>query len=96
MQMRVDQARHHGLAGKLDHLRARPDVADDLLFAADGEEAPVLDGETVRDAEILVDRDHLAAAQHQIGGLRESRGGEEGEETSETKQHGSLPLFGRD
>ena len=83
MQMRVDQARHDGLAGKLDHLRARADVADDLLFAADGEEAPALDGDAVRDAEILVDREHLAAAQHQVGRLRESRGGEEGDEKRE-------------
>ena len=73
MQVGIDQAGHDGLAGKLDHLRVRTDVAGDRGVVADGEKAPILDGDGLRDAPVLVDRDDLAAAQHEIGGLREGR-----------------------
>ena len=93
MQMRVDQARHDGLAGKLDHLRVRPDMRDDRCVIADGNEAAVLDGDRLRDVPRPVDRDDVPAAQHEIGGLGEGRGGEKEREKRETQTHG--PTVGR-
>ena len=71
MQVGIDQAGHDGLARKLDHLRVRPDVAGDRGIVADREKAPIPDGDGLRDAPVPVDRDDLAAAQHEIGRLCE-------------------------
>ena len=73
MQVGIDQAGHDGLARKLDHLRVRPDVAGDRGIVADREKAPIPYGDGLRDAPVPVDRDDLAAAQHEIGRLCEGR-----------------------
>jgi hypothetical protein len=94
MQMGIDQPRHDSLAGKLDHLRRRADMAGHRGVVADREEAAILDRDRLRDAPILVDRDHLAAAQHEVRRLRE-RGGrngaeDDGNERREPQTHESL------
>ena len=74
MQVSVDQPRHHGLAREFDHLRRGADMAGHRGIVADCEETAVLHGDRLRDAPILVDRDHIAATQHEVGGLRDGGG----------------------
>jgi hypothetical protein len=91
MQMGIDQSRHDRPAGELDHLRVRPDMAGDRGVVAHREEAAVLDRDRLRDAPVPVDRDDLAAAQHEVRGLghRGGRAGakREGNENCETQTH---------
>ena len=88
------------LPAKLDHLRIRADVGADRRVVADCEEAAILDRDGLRDAPVLVDRDDLAAAQHQIGGLREGAGGkceraDQGACQSRCEPHGDPPFAER-
>src|SRR5262245_10296787 len=81
MKVRIDQARDHGAAGKLDHLGAVADVAGNRRLIAYREESSVLDGDGLGDMPLPVNRDHLAAAQHEI-----SRLGEPGAAGNEAEQ----------
>ena len=89
VQVRIDQAWYDRFARKLDHLRVRTDVVGDRGVVADGEKTPVSDGDGLRDAPVLIDRDHLAAAQHEIGGLGEGRRCE----SKYDKERGEKPII---
>ena len=77
VQMRVDQARHHGLAGELDHLRVGANVIGHDRIVADRDKSPAAYRDRLRDTPIVIDGDDLAAAQHEVCGLREGGGSEE-------------------
>src|ERR1043165_5756565 len=90
MQVRVDRARDDGLAGELDDWCARPDGARNCRIIANRHETPATHRHGLRDVPVVVDRDDVAAAQHEVGGLREGGGGKEGQDNRETKKHGEL------
>ena len=71
-------------------LRVAAEVPAHRRVVADRDEAPVLDRDRLRDAPVLVDRDDMPAAQHEVGGLGEGGGGEEGEEQGEAQAHEAL------
>ena len=45
MKMRVDEARQHAPAVEIDHPAARPGQRQDIVVAADGQDAPGLHGQ---------------------------------------------------
>ncbi len=67
--MRVDQARRHGPSAEIDHLGGAADTSLDVCGRANGDDASIRDGDGLRDRVLVIDRDHGAIDQHQIGSV---------------------------
>ena len=61
--MRVDEARHCGPPGEINNAGRWVNEPLDLRVGSDGEDAPITDGERLRDVEPAVDGDDLAVAE---------------------------------
>ncbi len=69
VKMSVGKTRRDEAAAEVDDLGAGTDVATHRGRRADGDEAPVLDGEAFRDRRSFIGREYLAIDEDQIGGL---------------------------
>jgi hypothetical protein len=70
----VDEPRHDGGAGEVDHVGCRPGVARDLGARAARDDAAFVDRERLDDCEVRVDGEDLAVREHGVDvRLRERR-----------------------
>jgi hypothetical protein len=67
MNVTFDQTGHGERAFEIDHLRRRTDVGLDLRRGSDGGDGVAADRQRLGRRPRLVDRDDLAAAQHEVG-----------------------------
>src|SRR5262249_2593774 len=64
----VVQAGQHGAHLGVYDLRPGPGQFDDVVVVADGEGAPVLEGDGLGDAELVVDGEDVGVVKDQVGG----------------------------
>jgi len=64
----VDQPGHHRTPAQVDAPRSGPGQLRHLLGGADRDHAIALDGDRLRDRELLVGGDDLAVGENQVGG----------------------------
>ena len=69
----VDEPGNHRAAAQVDSARRRAGQADNLAVAADAHDAVALDRHGLRNREAIVDCDHLAVGQDDVGAARARR-----------------------
>src|SRR5579875_2819601 len=76
MDVRIDQARQHGLIFAVEKLRVRSLLFQDVLIAADAKDLAAADSQCLLKGESFIDRDDFTVVQDQVRLLSGTNRGE--------------------